>query len=727
MQASKLSAAWTSLAALYKSQELLDDASIATASALVCHVTEVTSSSSENRGDPQILLLHYLSSLTKDVIDTGHIQAPCDSDKRKRLVTRLVTMLAQRNRSSFSQKESTKPSAFSLPMAINTLLDAVRDSASTATSFERISEMPFNIGSVFHAMFATNTSSLAQDIDGRAELYEKIKILSDAIVALGMILQRSASMNLPDLDTSIEDFQYLLRLAVSYARKVVPSDDDTSFHTIVGTLYVAASVSVLSCQRGVDFENWSLGRLGFTDSADEQLELLLALANKLADKASCSFSHVSDGGDDWQLLLCAVRPAVTLYRLQLSSLRPEESVQPRINILVHVRNAVETLSEEHESSDFIAVSKTCLSFVLLRLCDWLSFQGEKLLASQIADWSAQALRGNSKEVDSWFEATALSLSTAGGFLSAPTQAHDNSQHAASHFADIEAAACRLRLLLRSATPCAWNTYNSHLSALLGEVESMLMAHSNRDQAHLIQWSRCTVILGLSESAEQRGQYELAIAFLGTCYGMSGRIATALASDRRSVSRSDLPFWKRVAMATLMVRSTERRLYCLQRIGELYMRVGDHGKADLYAASAAEVAGANIPAANRRKTNFADDISYSMSHSCGSSQEMQIRRGQLYTKGQATALDLVLKELQCGTTDGTLTLVKFAKWRDELTINQDLEKINEILTGEYSSFGSEGVLSIVSNLICYFYRKLDRYYLEERTVSLVTSCRLCTPV
>jgi hypothetical protein len=663
----------------------LDEASIATASALVCHATEAASSSSGNRENPQIHLLHYLSSLTKDVIVTEQTHAPCDLDKRKRLVTRLVTMLAQRNRSTFSQRESTKPSAFSLPVAINTLLEAVRDGTSTATSFERISEMPFSIGNIFHAMFATNTSLLAQDIDIKAELYEKIEILSDAIVTLGMILQRSTSMNLPDLDASIEDFQYLLRLAASYARKIVPVDDDTSYHTIVGTLHVAASVSVVSCQRGVDFESWSLGRMGFTDSDDEQLELLLALANKLADKASSFFSHVSDGGDDWQLLLCAVRPAVTLYRLQLSSLRPEESVQSRINILVHVRNAVETLSEEHESSDFIAASKSCLSFVLLRLCDWLSFQGEKILASQIATWSTQALRGTSKEVDSWFEATALSLSTAGGFLPVLTPAHENSHRVASQLTDIEACACRLRLLLRSASPCAWNSHNSNLSALLSEVEGMLTAHSTRDLAHLIQWSKCTVILVLSESAAQRGQYEHAIAFLGTCYGVSGRIATSLASDRRSVSRSNLPFWKRLAMATLMVRSTERRVYCLQRIGELYMRIGDHGKADLYAASAAEVAGTNILAANRRKATFSDDISYSRSHPCGSSQQMRIRRGLLYTKGQATALDLVLKELKCGPTDGTLTLVQFAKWRDELSINQDLEKINEILTGAYSSF------------------------------------------
>jgi hypothetical protein len=688
IQASKLCTAWTSLAALYKSQELLDEASIATVSALVCHVTEqAASSSSVNRGDRQMYLLQYLGSLTKDVIVMGQTLAPLDSDKRKRLVTRLVTMLAQRDRSSFSQKGATKPCAFSLPMATNTLLEAARDGTTTATSFERKSEMPFSIGGVFHAMFATNSSPLAQDIDTTAELYEKIKILSDAIVALGMILQRSTSMDLADFDASIEDYQYLLRLAVSYARKIVPTDDDASHHTIVGTLYVAASVSVLSCQRGVDFENWSIGRMGFTDSGDDRLELLLALANKLADKASCSFSHVSDGGGDWQLLLCAVRPAVSLYQLQLSSLRPEGSEQSRIHILVHVRNAVETLSEEHESSDFIAASKSCLSFVLLRLCDWLSFHGEMILASQIAAWSTQAVRGNSKEVDSWFEATALSLSTAGGFLSELPQAHDNSHHAPLHVADIEGLACRLRLLLRSATPCAWNSYNSQLSALLSEVESVLTAHSTRDPAHLVQWSRCTIILGLSDSAEQRGEFELAIAFLRTCYGESGRIATALASDRRSASRSDFPFWKRVAMATLMVRSTERRIYCLQRIGQLYMRVGDHWKADLYAASAADAAGVNFLAVNRRKTTFSDDISYSRSHSCGSSQEMQIRRGLLYTKGQATALDLVLKEIKCGPKDGNLSLVQFAKWRDELSVNQELEKIKDILTGECSSFDS----------------------------------------
>jgi hypothetical protein len=683
---------------LYKSQELLDEASIATASALVCHATEAASVPSANRGDPKMELLHYLGSLTKDVIVTGPTQDPCDSDKRRRLVTRLVTMFTQRDRSSFSQKESTKPSAFSLPMAINTLLEAVRDGTSPATSFEESSEMSFSVGNIFRAMFAANTSPLAQDIDTKAVLYEQIKVLSDVIVAFGMTLQRSTSMDLADFDASIADFQYLVRLAVTYVRKIVTTDDDTSYHTIVGTLYVAASVSVLSCQPGMDFENWSLGRMGLTGSDDDQLELLFALANKLADRASCSFSHVSDDGDDWQLLLCAFQPAATLYHLQLSCLSHEGSGQLHKTILVHVRNAVETLSEEHESSDFIKASKSCLSFVLLRLGDWLSFQGEKILASQIAAWSTQAVRGNCKEVDSWFEATALSLSTAGRFLSALPQAHDNEHGAASHVAGIEVLACRLRLLLGSATHHDWKTYNCQLSALLGEVESMLTTHSTRDLVHLMQWSKCTIVLGLSESAEQRGEFDLAITLLRTCYEESGRIATASTSDKRSVSRLNVPFWKRVAMATVIVRSTERRVDCLRRIGKLYMRVGDHRKADLYAASVADIAGTRIPVAHsRRMSTFSDDISYSRSHPCGSSQEMHIRRCLLFTKGQATALDLVLQELKNGPKDVTLSGVHFAKWGDELSVNQELEKINEILAGAYSSVGSYGVFSVVSRI------------------------------
>jgi hypothetical protein len=138
---------------------------------------------------------------------------------------------------------------------------------------------------------------------------------------------------------------------------------------------------------------------------DERLELLLNLAIKLADKANDSLSRVPDGGRDWQLLSCAIQPAVTFHHLQLSCLKEKDNAWSYNEILIHVQKAVEPLTREHGSSDFAVASKFCLSLVLPRLCRWLSFEGETLLAAQVAAWSTQSLRGTSTELDSWFQFT----------------------------------------------------------------------------------------------------------------------------------------------------------------------------------------------------------------------------------------------------------------------------------------------------------------------------------
>jgi hypothetical protein len=91
----------------------------------------------------------------------------------------------------------------------------------------------------------------------------------------------------------------------------------------------------------------------------------------LADKASCSF-HMSQMVEMTGTLLCAVRPAVTLTVCSYPSLRPEGSGRASTSWCMFAM--VETLSEEHESSDFIAASKSCLSFVL---CVYATgFQGD---------------------------------------------------------------------------------------------------------------------------------------------------------------------------------------------------------------------------------------------------------------------------------------------------------------------------------------------------------------
>jgi hypothetical protein len=93
-------------------------------------------------------------------------------------------------------------------------LETVQADASIATSFEQQSDMSFSAGSLFHAMFAENASPLMQGIDSGAVLF-----LTEALVATGAVLQRSTSSDHIGFDESIADFQYILRLAVSYVRK----------------------------------------------------------------------------------------------------------------------------------------------------------------------------------------------------------------------------------------------------------------------------------------------------------------------------------------------------------------------------------------------------------------------------------------------------------------------------------------------------------------------------
>jgi hypothetical protein len=108
--------------------------------------------------------------------------------------------------------------------------------------------------------------------------------------------------------------------------------------------------------------------MAVTDSDDEQLDFF-SLWPTLADKASCSFSHVSDGGDDWHVLLCAVRPAVTLtvcsYRV-----KDQGSVQSRINILVHVRNGRDVERRARKLGLHCSI-EVLFELRPLRLCDWL--------------------------------------------------------------------------------------------------------------------------------------------------------------------------------------------------------------------------------------------------------------------------------------------------------------------------------------------------------------------
>jgi hypothetical protein len=119
------------------------------------------------------------------------------------------------------------------------------------------------------------------------------------------------------------------------------------------------------------------------------------LANSLLIKLPSLFT--SDGGDDWHCC-CVQSGLLSLFTVCSYRVNDLREVFSRASTSWCMFAMVETLSEEHESSDFIAASKSCLSFVLCVYATG-SLSGREDPASQIAAWSTQALQGL-KEVDS---------------------------------------------------------------------------------------------------------------------------------------------------------------------------------------------------------------------------------------------------------------------------------------------------------------------------------------
>jgi len=300
-------------------------------------------------------------------------------------------------------------------------------------------------------------------------------------------------------------------------------------------------------------------------------------------------------------------------------------------------------------------------------------------AAQVASWNMETGGDDSTETRLWSEAVVFSLS------STATDHPDKNLPCIIpvNATDTELFAWRLRSLLKSASYKEVASYRDQLISLTTKVDTMISHSSTREVTKALQWSRTTVILGLADAAERFAEVYLAISLLRRCHEATRKIAESLMKERKppsSTLQSDVPFWNRIVMATLLIRCTERQICCLRRIGKLYSRVGDHRRADTYAVSLADVTGTKIADGTGRKVSFSENVSYSRLHPCESSREMQIRRSLLCTQGRATALDTLLENLGGGNDYASLSAAEFAKWRDELSVNQELEKINNILTG-----------------------------------------------
>lgn len=675
------------LSTIYKSLDLIDESVITEVLALSFDALEVSLIPCEVAS--HVRLFESLAHLTRDVICTGiSLDNKLVTNQRSGLVNSLVLSLSQRNRSEHNvlgdDSESAKPSSLDAARIIDLLLDSFRGDGKASGLFEHRSVAAFNLGEILNVMLTTNSMLPHEHSNRSTLLMEKTKAVVEVMVKVAQVLQQNDHRTMETRAASLEDHKCICRLAESFIQQL-GTEDATSPNVTTAMLFVVASISLISCHPSLDFDSWTADIFG----PNEEIATLFHfnISEKYANKAYIILDALSDGSE-WHCVSSAFRSALDLYRFQLSYLRQNERKLYQFDLKglqVTFENIRVAATPTHVLS---ALSKRCLIRVLSRLCGLYSLKGEDLRAVQVAKWTIDVLEDKNDDLHSWFETTLLSLLATDSVVFPGLL--DVNATVASHPTAFEDKACRLRLLARGTTDfLQLDNIQCSLGLLLEGFNNCVPDCDGRVSFYLQQWSRTTILLGLSECAERRAEMETAHDLLKKCFVQCRNIASSLRRRRYPLVEAEHSFWIAVAVASLLVRCVKRQVECLQKMALLYSRLGTHRKAMDYALLALKMLSPESVMLNT-KSEFVDMIQFARIHPSQSCQEMRSRRLLLRLKSQASPLNLVVRMFGV-EADGLVLSSALLNRSDQLTANRELEEISD--SYESKSTSAFGGLSL----------------------------------
>lgn len=682
---------WFFLSSVYRSESLAGEGMLVAASALFQSI-ELPTQGEDPSNDPILDLFHYFGNLANKVMPLFTTSESCVPNERKTLISRLIQLSDGDFESNFSPSESGKVYMLTTSLTIDMLLETARKEGHIIGAFEKHCGLPFSLETILRAVFS-NSFSKNESIDMQSLLIMKIKILTDILVEMGRVLQSNASKRKLSQSRWIASYNEIVRLAMSFIRKLHSDSDSACNDCLVATFYVVSSVSLLSRHPDATFGNWALRSLRNVDDDQKEVDPVISMADYLARKAAAALSQEAGGYSQWHVAALAIRPAVNLYCLQLSSLcRYNEVGEPHENVLFQLHTTVKALGDQTcLPSKLEASLQYCVVSTLSRLCDFLSLNGEKLLATQIASLNEEASRLPDRDVHDWFEAITLSLMAADTVAASVASKEIFESRPYQELVDAEIIGCRLRLSAsRSMEQAKSNEVFEQLTNLLKVVDEIPSINTNSGMKQLVQWVRTTILLGLAESACWRGDSFSELGYLKACFSECRQLVLASGKDKPRVlvdKTSGGPnFWQEVALGTLLVRCAERKIDCLRRSSLLYSQVGDHRKAASYAISAAKLAGLESLSSTGVKPKISDFLSFFQSRTCKNSRETSFRRLILRTVAQANPLDRTRAAFQGDRGEQImLPSAKFPRFLAGLSVSKELEEISDVIEGEFKIF------------------------------------------
>jgi hypothetical protein len=381
-------------------------------------------------------------------------------------------------------------------------------------------------------------------------------------------------------------------------------------------------------------------------------------------------------------LFSAISVAVEVFRFQIACVKnpydPSHTID--LNQIQNIVHKIEHLVPLDGQSN--AIAKKCVLRILARLQDLFSLQGEELRAVQVALWTVDISR-DAHGPHPWFEACAQSLLAAVSTVSKESNFKPmNITEGATKPAEIESYACRLRLLVNGDEKAAdiQGSLRGLLQTLIAEVSTSEDDHVFR----LLQWSKTTIFLALSECAWKKSDIPTVIHDLKQCFTSCKSILTLRNQEkRRAHSENHASFWIRIANSSISVKCIERQVACLQGIGLLYSHLGNYRKSLEYAKLALDATRDSVWRIDESKASFSTILDCSRNNPCRNSLEMKLRRLYLRLKALACPFDVVNGSISVDDHFCSLSKADFPWSIATISANRELEGIRDLFEGEES--------------------------------------------
>lgn len=596
-----ISVRWSVVAGIFQSIGWTGAASLATVMTITSGFTSVHCTNQVVPKDKIFNdIMSSLGSSTHGIIETG-CEVFAGSDNNRMCIRRLVENLLQNG-----GQASPKCKSLSTERVIELLLNVASEASTQEEEGSILLRLIPN-----HAGDAVSIVSLLRatcENDTKENHVDWVTLLMSILEISGKSMQRASESPSKEALASYEEVtDFLVELLHYISDEMDENVVEDSESILCSTALIAASTSLIV--ESPIFNNISLGTpIEIDGNPGDHSPLLVPLALKLARQACDVIGHEKRCRNNHNQLLSAVRSTAMLYLRNLLNIVEDASLvnTNEATLTIVDEGTLATFSSNENASVASKSARACMSWTLGRLRDRLSFQGDRLHASQVAIWQAVLLTDLDGICKQWANSLATNVLLTSGLLDVAFASQHSQDPAAPdesklflNGSDIESdgLACwqalvstekqvvNLRLKLSSGRTTETASIELQLQEKLKHAEVIQSESNSGIIVAVMSWIRASILFVLSEADEVAGNIQQAIYRVRQSFQACKEVIASEDILKSRALLSSSGSFTRMIPPSLIIQSFEKLIECLQRTAILYARLGDHRRSSAYAFSA----------------------------------------------------------------------------------------------------------------------------------------------